>query len=238
MKICIGCGKEKKSNSGERCGSCASVINGHKGKGRKKPESFKTWASNFFKGRKLSEEHRKKLSESHSGKNLSEYHSSRIKEGQKSSPNKYKMAHWKGKRNPTSKENIIRTRQLGKFETSIEKAVKNCLIEIGIRFEKEKRFEGIGCVDFFLNEFSIAIECDGEYWHNRPGDKEKDANKDSKLQEKGIKVIRFTEKRIKKDLQSVKEEILDSTRRKLCNQKMEHTVVPGGVMNSWIAVCQ
>lgn len=45
------------------------------------------------------------------------------------------------------------------------------------------------------------IECDGDYWHNRPGAQEKDAIKTKQLQDKGYKVFRFWEKDIHKNFE-------------------------------------
>lgn len=39
----------------------------------------------------------------------------------------------------------------------------------------------------------VACEADGEYWHNRPGAKEHDAERDAYLFEKGWLVVRFPE---------------------------------------------
>jgi very-short-patch-repair endonuclease len=48
-----------------------------------------------------------------------------------------------------------------------------------------------------LNNKTI-IECDGDYWHNRPGMQESDKVRDEYLTNKDYKVFRFWEHDIKK----------------------------------------
>ncbi len=81
-------------------------------------------------------------------------------------------------------------------ESSIEKKMRRALEKTGISFQQEVKF-GIYRADFFLKELNIVIECDGEYWHSRPWSGERDKRKDSYLIDKGYKVVRVSEKKIR-----------------------------------------
>jgi len=84
-----------------------------------------------------------------------------------------------------------RTRQ----KTRIEYTVEMLLTAIGISFEREHRI-GTFLADFFIPSKNLIIECDGEYWHSRPGAKERDARRDTWMIERGYKVLRFSEQQI------------------------------------------
>jgi very-short-patch-repair endonuclease len=62
-------------------------------------------------------------------------------------------------------------------------------------------------VDFFI-EPNIVIECDGDYWHNRPGAKENDARLTGLMTENGFEVYRFWEHEICKNVKECVENIL------------------------------
>ena len=47
---------------------------------------------------------------------------------------------------------------------------------------------------------SIIIECDGLYWHTRPGRKEIDQKRTNSMVANGYKVYRFTDKEIYADV--------------------------------------
>ena len=83
-----------------------------------------------------------------------------------------------------------------KGETSIESAVRKVLKRKKVKFVQELKI-GKYYVDFFLPEYSIAVECDGEYWHGSILAQKRDLEKDKFLLKKGYKVCRFTEKDIK-----------------------------------------
>lgn len=110
-----------------------------------------------------------------------------------------------------AREWVISLRKSGLKETGIEKKVRQCLSELGIPFESEFTFDGIGTVDFFLPQYRLVVECDGEYWHNLDGVREKDATRDAKLQAEGLRVMRFTESQINKQIDSVRKAIQQAT---------------------------
>jgi len=51
--------------------------------------------------------------------------------------------------------------------------------------------------DFRISDYSILVETDGLYFHNRSKQKQKDELHDIEAYERGFKVIRFTDKQIK-----------------------------------------
>jgi very-short-patch-repair endonuclease len=84
--------------------------------------------------------------------------------------------------------------------TSIEKIMMAALQQAGIPFTFQK-WIGYGFVyDFGLGGQNILIECDGEYWHSRPENKDRDRKKDEYAREKGFKLLRFTGTQIKEDI--------------------------------------
>ena len=81
-------------------------------------------------------------------------------------------------------------------ETSIEKIMRQALEVAGIDYKQEVKI-GPYYLDFLLPDMGIVIECDGVYWHNVPGVREKDRRKDKFLESRGYKVYRFEEDEIK-----------------------------------------
>jgi very-short-patch-repair endonuclease len=51
-------------------------------------------------------------------------------------------------------------------------------------------------VDFAFPESMLVVECDGDYWHGRPAQQKKDAQKDIHLKRLGWKIIRLRESEI------------------------------------------
>jgi len=73
------------------------------------------------------------------------------------------------------------------LELKMEKALTLAKIE----FDREVKFKRFH-VDFLIQKYKTAVECDGEYWHLIPKILERDKRKDILLQSLGYKVIRFT----------------------------------------------
>jgi len=95
-----------------------------------------------------------------------------------------------------------------KGRTGIEKKVFDVLIENGIEFEEQKQF-GRFCVDFFI-EPNIVIECDGEYWHNKPEVVERDLRKNKYLSKHGLIIYRLNESVINDSMGGVVLEVLNN----------------------------
>ncbi len=82
--------------------------------------------------------------------------------------------------------------------TSIEIKIENELISRGVVFQKQyPMWQAKTIPDFFIPP-NICVYCDGDYWHNRPGMPEKDAQQNFVLGFLGYKVYRFWEHEINK----------------------------------------
>jgi very-short-patch-repair endonuclease len=82
-------------------------------------------------------------------------------------------------------------------ETSIEKIIKEKLIENNISFKQQEPIETISVVDFYLPTYKTVIYCDGDYWHSSEGTRAKDDLQSEALTQHGYKVFRFNEEGIK-----------------------------------------
>ncbi len=82
--------------------------------------------------------------------------------------------------------------------TLIEQKIAKELIKRGIHFQQNVGLSNIANVDFYLPEYKIAIQCDGDYWHNKLGAKEHDERQDKVLIFNGFNVYRFWEHEINK----------------------------------------
>lgn len=79
--------------------------------------------------------------------------------------------------------------------------------KLGIRWEDEKRF-GRYSIDIYLPDYNIALECDGEYFHQLPGVPEKDARRDRELFLKyGIVTVRYTDTEINENHHKVEKKL-------------------------------
>ncbi len=84
-----------------------------------------------------------------------------------------------------------------KGETSIEKIVRDYLTNKNISFDQEVHI-GKYHADFQIKGTNLLIECDGSYWHNIPGAKEKDQKREEFLTDHGFQTIHLDEWEIKK----------------------------------------
>lgn len=130
-----------------------------------------------------------------------------------------KSAEWKRKasermkkNNPMSNKDVafraLSTKMKNGWRPSI--AFKDTQIELKTEAELKRR--GItylkqqwicNClVDFYLPEYRVVIECDGDYWHTLPGCKERDEEKTLRLEFNGFNVYRFWEHDIHKSIEA------------------------------------
>ena len=93
--------------------------------------------------------------------------------------------------------NIVKNKKNKKFDTDIELAVEAYFKEKGMVFKKQVPLHGVTLADFVVDR--IVIQCDGVYWHSRPGYVERDVGQDAKLVAMGYKVIRISDKEIGKE---------------------------------------
>jgi very-short-patch-repair endonuclease len=110
--------------------------------------------------------------------------------------------------------------------TKIEIKLNEFLSGEGIKFESNhpiKKFR----VDFYLNDYNLVIECDGDYWHGNPkfyNPKElsviqlknfdRDKRKEEMLESNKIDFIRFWEYDIKNNFNTVKQIIWEKLQKK------------------------
>ncbi len=80
--------------------------------------------------------------------------------------------------------------------TSLERAVSQLLDALGVAYTHQYPI-GPYVADLFVPSKKLVIECDGEYWHSRPGRREHDAKRDAHLVSIGYAVLRLLEADIK-----------------------------------------
>ena len=176
----------------------------------------------FKKGYKMTEEHKAKISKNNArfflGKKLTEEHINNLRlshlgKPRGGSPDRWKhsketrekisMATRVGMNNPIIKEKCRQHRLAQKMsnkETSIELKIEQLLKENNIIYRKQVPMYGVGIVDFLLEDQKLIVECDGYYWHNKPGVKERDEARDKALSQNGYTTIRLLEHEIKNSL--------------------------------------
>lgn len=98
---------------------------------------------------------------------------------------------------------------LPKKNTKIEIVIQNLLKQNNILFKKQKSLENICIADIFIPSMKKVVFCDGDYWHNLPGYKERDERQNKILTEKGYKVVRLWEHEINKNPLRCLEKILN-----------------------------
>ena len=162
-------------------------------------EETKLKISKANKGRKLTQEQRKRISEAKKGKpgpwlgkTFSEEHKRKLKEA-------------RNKRGPTSDETRMkmskerkgkawseehRRKALEHTITSIELKVASQLEKYKIRYIPQKQLKkGRFIVDFYLPEYQLVVECNGDYWHSRPERKERDRELEEYVLSKGKDIL-------------------------------------------------
>jgi very-short-patch-repair endonuclease len=76
--------------------------------------------------------------------------------------------------------------------SKLERMVHVILDALSIAYVSQKQI-GKVFVDIFVPSANLIIECDGEYWHSRPGRKESDARREALLVARGYTVLRLPE---------------------------------------------
>jgi len=86
-------------------------------------------------------------------------------------------------------------------DTKIELMMEAELQRRGINYQKQVPLCKVARVDFYLPEYRIVIQCDGDYWHNIPKVKERGIRQDNVLTFNGFNVYRFWEHEIKESVE-------------------------------------
>jgi very-short-patch-repair endonuclease len=82
--------------------------------------------------------------------------------------------------------------------SKLETVVGDWLDAAGIRYTENRRL-GRFVPDITLDGIMVIIECDGAYWHSKPGMAERDARKDAYYTAAGYSVVRLAEFDIKRN---------------------------------------
>ena len=133
-----------------------------------------------YKTKPATDERKKKISENHKKKGI-------------------KPPGFNQKHTEKTKEKLRIARLLQKpisKDTSIEIKIEDELKLRNINYQKQVPLCKVAIVDFFLPEYKIIIQCDGDYWHNYPNGTEKDRKQDTILSSNGYKIYRFWEREI------------------------------------------
>lgn len=148
----------------------------------------------------MSLEWRKNLIDSHQGINLG------IKRSKETREKMSIATKGRFRNNPFYRQQLRIRRLKQKFsypfkDTSIERLVENELIKRNINYQKQVPLCRIAIVDFYLPEYRIVIQCDGDYWHSPSVNKGKDKKQDAILTFNGFNVYRFWEHEINECLE-------------------------------------
>lgn len=90
----------------------------------------------------------------------------------------------------------LRCYRISEPETGIEKKMRLLLEANNISFIQEYAISKRDVFDFFLPEFTLLIECDGEYWHSSKRAKVRDQQKNQNAEAMGFQIMRFAENEI------------------------------------------
>ncbi len=104
-----------------------------------------------------------------------------------------------------TKEKLQRTRELRRDMTPAEKILWEKLRanKLGVHFRRQQVIAGF-IVDFYCHKVALVIEVDGDI-HDLQ--KEDDAKREKALNEMGLRIIRFQNDEVLKNLSAVVEEI-------------------------------
>ncbi len=91
--------------------------------------------------------------------------------------------------------------------TSIEVAVAKTLEELAYKFIEQHKISHYIC-DFYLPNYKLIIEADGDYWHSFPSAIRRDKAKNTYLANHGYKLLRLTEEKINNDLEDCRLQII------------------------------
>lgn len=172
-------------------------------------------------GRCHTDETKRKLSLLHKGIQFTPEHCAKI------STSKKGKAPWnKGKKGVYRESTIEKLKaaranqKLPLQDTKPEKAVQRVLVELGIEFRKHARIPEVGHhqFDMLINEYALAVEVDGCYWHACPQhcpdseigirNNRVDKDVDEKAEKCGWRVLRIWEHDVK-DAETIIAGLLD-----------------------------
>lgn len=112
-----------------------------------------------------------------------------------------KLAEWRAL-TPEQRMQRLRPSIETTCNTSIERAVAAVLDRLGVAYEAQYGISGF-FADFYLPEFGLVIECDGDYWHSLPKNQTRDRRRDGCFKKLGYKVAHITETDIRADAEAI-----------------------------------
>ena len=77
--------------------------------------------------------------------------------------------------------------------------------QLGVKFRRQHPL-GDYIADFYCHPARLVVEIDGHY-HQEKAQKEFDSSRDEAMNQLGIQVLRFSDERVKEDIEAVIEEI-------------------------------
>lgn len=110
-------------------------------------------------------------------------------------------------------------------DTTIEIAMENEFKRRNIPYVKQYAVN-MFAADFYLPDYNLIIECDGDYWHSLDHQITKDKRKNSHYQTLGYSVYRYWEHEIKEDVSACVDDILHNIENgvKLRIKKLDGTI--------------
>jgi very-short-patch-repair endonuclease len=181
--------------------------------GRVSSAETKAKIGKSLQGHYTSEETRNKIGDKNRGEKNGMYGRSQKDFMSEEKYDQYLLSLSKGKKKwwknyPQDKKNnwIERLKEQRKYQvlpvtdTKIEIKIKQFLDRLSIKYIQHKLIQDIDhsyqC-DFFLKDFNMVIECDGDYWHNYPDYRDIDILRTKELKDKKYRVLRLWERDIK-----------------------------------------
>ena len=159
--------------------------------------------SKALKGRTFSQESKDKMSKARKGVEFSQEHRNNISKANK--------MRWASVGIDERREYMTKPTQAIKKMTisSIEEKVKQQLCDYGIKFIQQKRLcGGRFYLDFWLPEYQLVIECNGDYWHKLPKRVERDQRLEEYVLSKGKEILWLWEHEIRDEWFDITEKML------------------------------
>ncbi len=98
--------------------------------------------------------------------------------------------------------------------TKLEVIGNNILNQIGCEYKIQIPMFNKFTVDVVIESKKLIIQWDGSYWHSFPKRKKLDVLQDAELENNGYKVLRITDKEIKKNIKQVYKKIRKALHKK------------------------
>lgn len=171
-------------------------------------EETKKKISDKLKGKALPEETKRKMSEAHKGKKLSESHKESLRNLWNSE--EYRKKHHescvKAQNRPEVRKKVDEARHKrmsSKLPSDIECKISKQLDNLSIAYDFQhfifsKKFGRGFCFDFYLPEFNVMIEADGDYWHTLDSSVKNDKEKDEYCKFRHFNLVRIKGSEINK----------------------------------------